>query len=580
MNHDLVADGTRASGVPAQRQTPEGQTASVPAPKARWRPWMTVLVVLLFLGQMAVGMITAAREQSTTIDEPVYLGTAVTYVRDHRLAYNYEHPPLAKLIIATGMVFADVHVSKPYPQEQWALGHAMLYENGNDPQHVLFAARLPMIVLTLLFGLVVFAFARDLTGSSGGLLALALYAFSPDVLAYGSLAGVDLPTAGFLLTGLWLLWRARSRPYLNLPLSGIALGAAAATKMSALPALPIAALLVVLSVWHAGRLRVEGRPSVVRLLVTGVAAAAGVVAVAIVVVWVSYLIVDPRLRWSTPPGLAAISGVKAHVVDLLPFPRPFRDGMRFQFKLEDGDYSGYIFGKAYIGTRWYYVPGALLIKEPLGMLGLWLIGAAGLLISPRLRAAAAYLLLPTLLLTLIAMTGARNWGVRYTIFIPVILAVAAASVAAYRSRWLHVTAGLLAVFVAVSSVRAFPYYLPYSNEAFGGPSRTYTQLTDSNVDWGQDLARLGKKYPGRPIWLIYKGRGEPAGHNINARDPFGVPLDQVHGTIAISGRCIATPNSCLPVDGDRKAARRQFNELLATSLQIGNVGYSILLYQR
>src|SRR5689334_6489963 len=106
MDHDLAADGTRTPGVPARRQTSEGPTASVPAPKARWRPWMTMVMILLFLGQMAVGMTTAAREQSTTIDEPVYLGTAITYVRDHRLTYNYEHPPLAKLIIATGMVFA------------------------------------------------------------------------------------------------------------------------------------------------------------------------------------------------------------------------------------------------------------------------------------------------------------------------------------------------------------------------------------------------------------------------------------------------------------------------------------------
>ena len=40
----------------------------------------------------------------------------------------------------------------------------MLYEAGNDPYRLMFLARLPMILLTLLFGLVVFAFARDLAG--------------------------------------------------------------------------------------------------------------------------------------------------------------------------------------------------------------------------------------------------------------------------------------------------------------------------------------------------------------------------------------------------------------------------------
>src|SRR6185503_2793188 len=96
------------------------------------------------------------------------------------------------------------------------------------------AARLPVIVLTLLFGLVVFAFVWDLTGPAGGLVALALYTLSPDVIANGSLATLDVPATGFLLTACWLLWRARQRPRRYLPPAGVALGAALATKMSTL----------------------------------------------------------------------------------------------------------------------------------------------------------------------------------------------------------------------------------------------------------------------------------------------------------------------------------------------------------
>lgn len=31
----------------------------------------------------------------------------------------------------------------------------------------------------------------------------------------------------------------------------------------------------------------------------------------------------------------------------------------------------------------------------------------------------------------------------------------------------------------------FPYYIPYKNEAFGRPSKTYLRLADSHVDWGR-----------------------------------------------------------------------------------------------
>jgi hypothetical protein len=213
------------------------------------------------------------------------------------------------------------------------LGNDVFYQEGNN-ERSMFLARLPMLILTMLFGLVVFAFARDLVGPAGGLVALTLYAFSPDVIAHGSLAGVGMPVAGFLLTMLWLLWRGRRRPYVYLPLGGVALGAAVASKMSALPAVPVAMLLTVVSVWYAGCARATGarldRRRVVRLLLAGAGAAVGVAAIGVLTVWAVYLVVDPRLRWSTPPGLPVLHGRTGQLVSWLPFPEPFRDGMRLQ----------------------------------------------------------------------------------------------------------------------------------------------------------------------------------------------------------------------------------------------------------
>jgi dolichyl-phosphate-mannose--protein O-mannosyl transferase len=218
------------------------------SPVAQRRPrrlgWV---VVVLLLGQMAIAMVTTAVQQTPTIDEPVYVGATAVYLDQHSLRYNPEHPPLGKLIMATGLVFADVHVDRAFTGDQTELGRYVLYESGHDPGRLLLLARLPMIVLTLLFGLVVFLFARDLAGDRGGFVALALFAFSPDLVAHGSLATLDVPAAGFLLTSAWLLWRARTRPDLYLPLAGLALGAALATKMSTLAAVPVLLVLAALS---------------------------------------------------------------------------------------------------------------------------------------------------------------------------------------------------------------------------------------------------------------------------------------------------------------------------------------------
>ncbi|GIE47097.1 glycosyl transferase [Amorphoplanes nipponensis] len=553
----------------------------------RYRPWIFALLVLALLCQMAVGMVTAARQQSPIVDEPVYVSASLVYLQQHSLEYNFEHPPLAKLIMATGLSFADARVDAAFEGTQWQLGTDVLYGQGNDAQRLLLLARLPLIFLALMFGLVVFAFARDLAGTGAGVVALGLYAFSPDVIAHGSLATLDLPTTGFLVTTLWLLWRARNRPYRYLPLAGLALGAALATKMSTLPALPLMAILVVVSVWHAGRAhqlgaRLDGG-HVARLVAVGVGAAAGVMVLSLVVVWATYLAVDPHLRWTSPADLPVINGLTGHLVDWLPMPRPFRDGMRVQLSFEGMEFPGYLLGREYTGSKWYYLPVALLIKEPLGMLALWLAGGAVMASVRPLRSAVPYVLLPTAVLLLVAMSGSRDFGVRYAIFVPVFLAVAAGCVVAYRARWAQVATIVLVGWVAVSSLRTFPYYLPYSNEAFGGPSQTYLRLSDANVDWGQDLARLGdrlaEKYPGERVWLLYRGRGAPAYYGIKAGHPLKAPASEVHGLVVVSTACLHS-SICIPANTDPAAGRRRLAEILDSSERIDDVGHAILIYRR
>ncbi|MEU1040681.1 phospholipid carrier-dependent glycosyltransferase [Streptomyces sp. NPDC005907] len=520
---------------------------------------------------MAFAMVSTAVRQTPTIDEPVYAGTAVVYVQQHSLRYNPEHPPLGKLLIGSGLALARPHLDPGFTGGQTALGRHLLYESGNDPGRLLLWARLPVIVLTLLCGLVVFAFARDLAGPRGGLVALALYAFSPDLIAHGSLATLDVPAAAFLLTSVWLVWRARRRPGLCLLPAAVALGAALATKMSVLAAVPVVLCLVVGSVWAAQGGRASGARGRARRLGVGVASAAGVALVAVAVVWAAYLAVDPRLRWTAPAGVPDVRGTRGLIAGRLPFPRPYQDGMRIQFGFEYATWEGFLLGRHYRGSLWYYLPVALLIKTPLGMLALWSAGAASLVAVPRLRAAAPYVLVCPAVLLGAAMLGSRDLGVRYAIFLPVFLAVAAASVTVWRRRWSQPVTAALAAFVAVSSLLTYPYYLPYSNEAFGGPAGTRLRLHDSNVDWGQDLGRLADRlrtrYPGERVWLVYKGSGVPAFYGIRASDPRKVPPASVHGLLVVS-------------DSAAAKAEGRLAELLAGSRPVDDVGHSITLYRR
>jgi hypothetical protein len=512
----VITEATREDRTPAAGGRPPG----------RWRRWLLAFAVAGLLAGMAAAMITTAVAQTPTIDEPVYVGAATFSLEHHSLRFNPEHPPLGKLIIATGLAFADVHVDAGFAGDQTELGRFVLYESGHDPGRLMLLARLPVIVLTLLFGLVVFAFARDLAGPAGGVVALALYALSPDLVAHGSLATLDVPVAGFLVTSAWLLWRARRRPVRYLPLAGLALGAAVATKMSALAAVPVVLLLVVLSVWQDRS--ASGPQRTLRRLGAGAAAALGVALIAVAVVWVSYLVVDPRLRWVPPPGLPPLEGLRS-LAGLLPLPAPYLDGLRVQFGFEDQVWTTFLFGSRHVGALWYYLPAALLVKTPLGTLALWAAGVGTMVAVPKLRPAAPYVLVPAAVLLAAAMTGSRDLGVRYALFVPMFLAVAAAGVVALRRRWARVAVAGLVAFTAVSS--------------------------------------LEQRYPGQRVWLVYKGSGVPSYYGIDAADPLAVPPDAVHGLLVVSDSATAKADDRLGL-------------LLRTSTPIDEVGHSITIHRR
>jgi tetratricopeptide (TPR) repeat protein len=78
-----------------------------------------------------------------------------------------------------------------------------------------------------------------------------------------------------------------------------------------------------------------------------------------------------------------------------------------------------------------------------------------------------------------------------------------------------VVAVLLCAHVG-SSLRAYPNYMAYSNELWGGPTQTYKVLTDSNADWAQQLLAVKQYLDQRGIkecWFAYFA------------DPFMRPAD-------------------------------------------------------
>lgn len=421
---------------------------------------------------------------------------------------------------------------------EYGLGNEVLYQSERDPRTVLLLARLPMMLLTLAFGLAVYGFACNLFGYKGGLTALAAYTFDPTLIAHGRMVTTDVPVNGFLLLTFWLLWRGRDGNVRLLALAGGAYGLALASKFTALPL--AAVLLLVLAIpaltsSQPRRLWPIARKTLRRALIF--------FAAAISAVWMVYLAVDPHQHFDRTlepyeEVYEETTGFLPQLINTMPLPSAFRYGAITNLGYDEMGRDSFLVGRRYHGGWILFYPIALLLKSPATHIGLWAF-AAWCFVRQRAWAPAAHLLLPAVFLLAFAMLSSTNIGVRHVLIVPLFFAVmcgAIVSVSPLTTQRVALVA--TALFASAASAwHQYPSYLAYTTDLAGGRSAGHRLLADSNIDWGQDLSRLGSYVKAgsqvEPIWLSYFGTAAPLAYGIEAREP---PADGkgVRGLVAVS----------------------------------------------
>ncbi|MDE3087398.1 MAG: hypothetical protein KGJ77_11610, partial [Acidobacteriota bacterium] len=190
----------------------------------------------------------------------------------------------------------------------------------------------------------------------------------------------------------------------------------------------------------------------------------------------------------------------------LPVPMPYRQALAF---LAQHKTPAFLFGDRYLGGRAYFYPALVAVKTPLASLVLWVAGLVVLLANRRRRKLAAFLLFPLLFFLSIAVAGHFNIGVRHILPLYFFMPVVAGAVVLVKRRWALAATVALIALAGVSTWSQYPSYLAYVNEAFGGPNNAYKLVSDSNLDWGQDLyhaeSYLKEWFPHRQVALAYFG---------------------------------------------------------------------------
>ena len=161
----LHGPGTVNRGAHARMRAMTRRSAGQGHPLLLW-----ALLAVFFLQ-----MITASPIKSPTFDEPAHIGAGLSYwtMRDFRV--NPQHPPLLKELGALPLVLSGARfpmtradwdtVGDPPPVFfQWQLGRDVIF--GNNPDSVMFRARLPFILLAVLLGGLIFAWGRRLLGAT------------------------------------------------------------------------------------------------------------------------------------------------------------------------------------------------------------------------------------------------------------------------------------------------------------------------------------------------------------------------------------------------------------------------------
>src|ERR1035438_9578419 len=193
-------------------------------------------VVLLLASAGSALVVDHARLDSPTMDEPIHTLAAAEYAIAGTYYANLEHPPLVKLLSGFAIRAAGGRAPKmdvPFSMASAEQPRPFSFNSPLRPETLFAVARAPVTALFFLLVVVTGWAVRSWAGDLAGILAAALLAFEPNLLAHAGVVHTDLAAAlGFFGT-LVLAAHALERRSLGLwAATGAALGASLAAKFS------------------------------------------------------------------------------------------------------------------------------------------------------------------------------------------------------------------------------------------------------------------------------------------------------------------------------------------------------------
>jgi len=452
----------------------------------------TTIALLLLLAYLQLSTLAIT---SPTMDETNHLvsGYAFLVRGDTRIKLN--GPILNNLIGAIPLLLQPGLKLAPADDPAWDLNKYVgiaddfVWNNTVSPFRIMYLARLPFTMIGWLLGALIFRWARERSTPTAGLFALTLYVFCPNLLAHSRFVMTDSVPATMTCLTLYSFARFRKSQRSSWQAAtGIALGLALASKFSLLMLVPALAILA---------LAVARRQLISRTIIM----LGQIFALAAVTVWGVYAFqVAPVAAGGFP----------------VPAPGYWGEWLSARYYLGQ-PWPNYLFGQISPTGWWYYFPIAFVVKTPLPVLILLIVALVRTALRRSWRRDTIFLL-PGSLILFALLFSTNNLGYRYLLPLLPLIFVYISDLVPKASRLpLRSALAALLVWQIVGTLRSYPYYLTFFNELIGGPDKGRYILSDSNIDWGQDLVGL-KQYVDKHhidrIKLSYFGIAHPTAYGL------------------------------------------------------------------
>ncbi len=538
-----------------------------------------LFVAILLLVMFSLSVFSVLQE-SQTMDEGVHLTAGYSYLKSGDFRMNAEHPPLIKIISALPLLFTGSDL--PFENDswatddEWAFANESLYHNDKlmiSADLALFAGRLPIIILSVLFGLFLAWWASKLVpkkfSKAASLIVLILYVFSPNIIAHSRYITTDLAITICYALAVFFIGKFLTNPSgKNLIWFAIIFAISQTVKFSAIFILPIFITLYLIKYLKDRKLAKSklGLKNFFLVLII-------LLALSSTAIFFAYgfefkkPIDDPWLKdiyeqrenidyqnlsssSLVTKGVTSLSINHPGFIDqLVQTPLPFVSYFKGFYLLANHNYWGhtsYLLGSIDKDGHWYYFLIAFILKTSTSfiiLLGISLFAYANKFVSHfaylkqesrggRWKNISSllsnipfkyYLLtIPAVIYLLISISSSLNLGLRHILPIyPFLFLLVTIWIVTSWQKLKSVSRGIIAgllIWYMATALLAFPNYLSYFNTFAGGPQHGSQYLVDSNLDWGQDLQKL-KYYLTENninhIQLEYFGQAEPSYYGIN-----------------------------------------------------------------